>query len=89
MPTLPQAGVDGVAGSTWFALVAPAATPKPIIARLHAETVRALRQPEMIERFNKLGATLIGNSPAELDKFLGEERAKWGPLIKELGLKLE
>lgn len=89
VPTLAQAGVDGVSGSTWFALMAPSATPKPVVARLHAETAKALHQPQMQERFNKLGATLVGNTPEELAAFLKAERATWGPIIKQLGLKME
>ena len=89
VPTLSQAGVEGVSGSTWFALMAPAATPKAIVTRLHSETAKALHQPAMQERFNKLGATLVGNSPEELATYLRTERATWGPTIKQLGLKLE
>lgn len=89
VPTISEAGVAGVSGSTWFALLAPAATPKPIVARLHAETAKALRLPAMVERFDKLGATLVGNTPEELDAFMKAERAKWGPIIKQLGLKMD
>ena len=89
VPTISEAGIPGVFGSTWFALVAPAATPQPIIARLHAETATALHAPELRERFNKLGATLVGNTPAELGAFLKAERERWRPIVKQLNLRLE
>ena len=89
VPTIAQAGVPGVFGSTWFALVAPAATPEPVIARLHAVTAAALREPALLERFGRLGATLVGNTPAELGAYLKAERERWGPIIKQLNLRLE
>ena len=89
VPTISEAGVAGVFGSTWFALVAPAATPAPIIARLHAATAAALHQPELRERFGRLGATLVGNTPAELGAFLDDERRRWAPIVKQLNLRLE
>jgi len=89
VPTIAQAGVEGVSGSTWFALMAPARTPRPVVERLHAETAKALRLPAMVDRFDKLGATLVGNRPEELDAFLKAERAKWGPIITQLGLKMD
>lgn len=89
VPTLSEVGVDGVFTSTWYALAAPAKTPPAIIARLHAETVKALRRPDMIDRFAKQGADLIGNTPAEFDAFIKQERAKWGPVARQLNLKMD
>lgn len=89
VPTLAEAGVDGVFTSTWYAMAAPAKTPAAIIERLHAEVVKALRRPEMIERFAKQGADLIGNTPAELDAFIRQERTKWGPVARQLNLKMD
>jgi len=89
VPTLSEAGVQGVFTSTWYALAAPAKTSDDILARLHAETVKVLRRPPMIERFQKQGADLIGNTPHELAAFLQQERDKWGPVVKRLNLKME
>lgn len=89
VPTLSEAGIDGVFTSTWYALAAPARTPPAIIARIHAETVKALRRPDMIERFARQGADLIGNTPAEFDAFIKQERAKWGPVARQLNLKMD
>ncbi len=89
VPTATEAGLPGFEASSWFALVAPAATPKPVIDRLHADTVKALRQPSMEERFNKLGARLVGNTPDEFAAFIKSERAKWGATLKPAGIKLD
>ncbi len=89
VPTLSEAGIDGVFTSTWYALAAPAKTPPAIIARLHEVTVAALRKPDMIERFARQGADLIGNTPAEFDAFIRQERAKWGPVARQLNLKMD
>lgn len=89
VPTATEAGLPGFEASSWFALVAPAATPKPVIDRLHADTVKALRQPSMEERFGKLGARLVGNTPAEFAAFIKSERAKWGATLKPAGIKLD
>lgn len=89
VPTAAEAGVPGFEASSWFALVAPAATPKPVIDRLHADTVKALRQPAMEERFSKLGARLVGNTPDEFAAFIRSERSKWGATLKPAGIKLD
>lgn len=89
VPTLAEAGVSGVFTSTWYAMAAPAKTPPDIIALLHAEVVKALRKPDMIERFAQQGAELVGNTPAELDSFMKQEREKWRPVVRQLNLKMD
>lgn len=89
VPTLSEAGVEGVFTSTWYAMAAPAKTPRPVIERIHGEIVKALKRPEMVERFAKQGADLIGNSPEEFAAFMTRERAKWGPVVKQLNLKMD
>ncbi len=89
VPTAAEAGLPGFEASSWFALVAPAATPKPVIDRLNTETVKALRLPAMQERFGKLGARLVANSPDEFAAFIKTERAKWGAVLKPANIKLD
>ena len=89
VPTLAETGVQGVFTSTWYGMAAPAKTPPEIVDRIHGETVKALRKPELIERFAKQGADLIGNSQAEFDVFIKQERAKWGPVARGLNLKMD
>ena len=89
VPTAAEAGLPGFEASSWFALVAPAATPKPIVDRLNADTVKALRLPAMQERFAKLGARLVANTPAEFSAFIKSERTKWGATLKPANIKLD
>ncbi|MCC6474031.1 MAG: tripartite tricarboxylate transporter substrate binding protein [Burkholderiales bacterium] len=89
VPTISESGVPGFEASSWFGLVAPARTPKPIVARLVTETVRALRDPPMQERFGQLGARLVGNPPEEFAAIIVAERARWGQVIRGAGIKLQ
>jgi len=73
----------------WFALVAPAGTPAPIVARLHETTVRALAKPEVKARFDTLGTDVAPLSPAELAGFIRSEITKFGRLAKEAGIQPE
>ena len=89
IPTSGEAGLPGYEASSWFALVAPAGTPKPVIDRLHADTVKVLREPANIERYEKLGARLVGNSPDEFAGFIRSERTRWGETLQKANIKLQ
>ncbi|MSQ72847.1 MAG: tripartite tricarboxylate transporter substrate binding protein [Betaproteobacteria bacterium] len=89
VPTLAEHGLDP-GGAVWFGLFAPSRTPKPIIDRLNAEYVKALRNPVFQERFLELQAyDAAGSSPAEFAEFLKADRAAAARLIKIIGLKPE
>lgn len=87
VPTIRETGTPGVEASVSFTLLAPAATPKKIIARLNSEVVKVLRAPEIKERLVSEGAAPIGNSPDEAARFLAAEIARWTSVIKALGLR--
>ena len=89
IPTIAEGGVSGFDMSTWWGLVAPAAVPKDIIARLHAETVKLLRQPDVKEKIAFVGAETVGNSPEEFAAFIRSERAKYARIVKEAKIKIE
>ena len=89
VPTITEGGVPGFDMSTWWGLVAPAAVPKEIIARLHAETVKLLRQPDVKEKIAFVGAETVGNSPAEFASFIRSERTKYARIVKEAKIKIE
>jgi tripartite-type tricarboxylate transporter receptor subunit TctC len=76
LPTVTESGVADFDMSTWWGLVAPAAVNKDVIARLNAETVRALRLPDVKERIAAAGADVVGNSPDEFAAFIRNERAR-------------
>jgi tripartite-type tricarboxylate transporter receptor subunit TctC len=82
VPTSAEAGLPGWEASSWFGVVAPAATPPDIIKRLQAEIAKAVRQPSM-ERFTtQSGARMVGNTPEEFATLIVDERRKWGTIIK-------
>jgi len=70
----------------WFGMVVPAATPRDIVTRLHAEVVKALRLPEIRERLLANGADPVGSSPEEFGAFMKSEAAKWAKVIKEANI---
>lgn len=86
LPTIAESGLK-FHTSGWYVVLAPRATPQPIIAQLHAATVRALKSPEAKDRLNALAVEEIGSTPEELTNFLREEMAKWGKVVKAAGLK--
>jgi tripartite-type tricarboxylate transporter receptor subunit TctC len=83
LPSAAEAGLPGYEAASWFGIVAPAATPAPVIARLHQEVVRALATPAMQARFAKVGARLVGNTPDEFAAQIRAERASWGDIIRD------
>ena len=82
VPTLQEAGVPGVAIGTWFGLLAPAATPKDVIAKLNNEVVRIINSPEFKKQMFDIGAEPVGNKPDEMAKQIKEETEKFAGLVK-------
>jgi tripartite-type tricarboxylate transporter receptor subunit TctC len=89
LPTVAEQGLPGFDTSSWFGLVAPAKTPKPVLDRLTAEMKKAVEAPDIQEKIHKLGlepGTAFGKDFAD---FMHAETAKWGKVIKESGAKVE
>ena len=89
VPTVSESGLPGFEFNSWFAVMAPAGTPKDIIARLHAEIVKALADPDVREKLNAQGLTPRGSSPEELRKATTEQLAKYARLIKQAGISAD
>lgn len=89
VPTLAEAGGPALEASTWVLFLAPAGVPKEIVARLSAETARALNSPDLRARFEALGLEPVGSTPEQAVKFLDDEIAKWGKVITSAGVKAE
>lgn len=87
VPTVAEAGLAGYEVSPWFAVFAPAATPKPIVNQLSAVLVNAMKQPDVKAKFDLIGAEPIGSTPEELGGHLQREVSRWGKLIAERGIK--
>ena len=73
----------------WIGAATTKGTPKPIIDRLHGELVKVIRSKEFGEILTREGATPGGNTPAELDKVIRADLAKWAKVVKESGIKAE
>ncbi|HEV2007977.1 MAG TPA: tripartite tricarboxylate transporter substrate binding protein, partial [Burkholderiales bacterium] len=86
VPTIAEAGVPGFEVSGWYGLLAPAATPRPIINRIYAVTMKGLESDAMKERLRSQGLEPIGLSPEQSAKFLREDIARWSRVIREAGI---
>ena len=89
LPTVAEAGLPGFEGVTWFGLVAPAATPHDILARLHSELQRALQGRDIQEKFAAQGAEPAPGTPEEMSRQMREDREKWAKVIQQAGVKFE
>ena len=88
-PTMSELGFAQVAASIWYGMMAPANTPKALITKLNAEANKALAMPEVKERLSGAGIDVGGGSPEDYAKFVRDELAKWGPVVKASGAKLD
>ncbi len=89
IPTIAEAGVPGYESVSWFGLVAPAGTPKEVIARLHREAVAIMRAPDVRERFARDGTEVVAGSPEEFDAYIRAEVVKWAKVVKSADIKAE
>ena len=89
VPTAPESGLKGFEVSAWYSLLVPAGTPRAIIERLNAETLKALKLKDVTERLEIEGAEAAGTSPEEFGEFMRAESAKWGRVVKLSGMKAD
>jgi tripartite-type tricarboxylate transporter receptor subunit TctC len=89
IPTFAESGAPGYEHEPWNGLLAPAKTPRPIIAKLNAEVVRMLAIPEVKKIFANEGGEAVGNSPEAFAAIVKSETAKWAKVVKAAGIKIE
>lgn len=89
VPTISESGVPGYEYVAWVGIAAPAATPRAIVAKLHADAAAVLRAPESREYFAGHGAEPGGETPEAFAAFIRAEHAKWGQVVREAGIKPE
>lgn len=87
VPTLAEVGVKNAESVSWFAIVAPEGTPRPIAALLQTEIARTLGKSEVRQRLQDIGADPVGGTPEETAAYIGKEIAKWAGVIKASGIK--
>ncbi|MDB5905207.1 MAG: protein bugT-like protein [Betaproteobacteria bacterium] len=89
LPTISEAALPGYEAIGWFGLAAPAATTRDVVTRLNREAVAVVNAAEVRERLQAIGAEPVGSSPEQFAQFAKAESAKWGRIIKTLGLTLD
>jgi len=89
VPTLEEVGVKGYSARTWYALWAPAGTPRDIVLRMQQETARALAGAELRGVWQGLGAEAGGQTPDEMARFVDAEIAKWAKVVRDSGARLD
>ena len=86
VPTVSEAGLPGYEVTSWYGIVAPARTPRPVVARLSAEVAKITREPKMKARLLSQGLELVGSTPEEFDAHIRREIAKWQKVLAAAGL---
>jgi len=89
VPTAAEAGLPTYEVTTWYGVLAPAGTPKPIVAKLNAEIARVMQAPDLHDRFAAIGIQVRTSTPEEFAAFIRQEMAKWAKVVREAGLKAD
>jgi tripartite-type tricarboxylate transporter receptor subunit TctC len=89
LPTVAEAGVNGYESGVWFGIMVPAATPRDIVMKLNAAAVQAAKAPEFIKRMTDLGYNIIPGTPEQMESMLKAELARWAPIVKASGAKVD
>lgn len=89
IPTFAEAGYPGVNASAWFGLFAPAGTPRDIVTRLHAETVKALALAEIREQFERAGIEPVGNTPEQFATIVRDDVTRFTRIARDIGIRAD
>ena len=89
VPTVAESGLPGFDVGFWLGALAPAGTPRPIVDKLNAAMVKALREPDVVERLAGLGVEIVGNSPDEFARVIRADIVKWAKVVKDSGAKAD
>ena len=87
LPTVVEAGFPGFEATSWFALLAPRGTPKPIVEKVRAEALKVLADPEMVKKFAVIGLEPVGSTGEETRAAIANDIPKWAKVIQEAGIK--
>ena len=85
MPTIHDTVLKDFDVSVWYAILAAAGTPAPIVQKLNAEVIKAMNMPDAKQRIEAAGYNIVGSTPAELDSFIKAEIVRWAKVVKDSG----
>jgi tripartite-type tricarboxylate transporter receptor subunit TctC len=89
LPAIAESGVPGFEVNAWNGVLVPAKTPPAIVERLNREINAVLAMPDVREKLNAQGFELVGGTPEAFGKLIADDTARWAPVIKKLGLKID
>jgi tripartite-type tricarboxylate transporter receptor subunit TctC len=89
VPTVAEAGLNDFEVTTWYGVLAPAGTPRPIVARLNAELVKIMHSPDTRERLAAMATDPLTSTPEEFSAYLWQEIAKWAEVVRKANLKAD
>lgn len=89
IPTLAESGLPGFEAVSWFALFAPANTPKPVVDKLQGEVAKIIKSPEVSKKLAEIGLEPVGSTPEALASYQRSEITKWAKVVKDSGAKAE
>ena len=89
VPTTKEAGMPGLEAGTWYLVMAPAAVPKPVIAKINAEVNRALQEPGFRKRVMEMGLTPMGGTVDEIAPYISSEAKRWSEVVKSAGVRVD
>src|SRR5438552_744737 len=89
VPTVAEAGLPDFEVTTWYGVLAPAGTPRPVVARLNGELVKILYSPDMKDKLSAIGTDPVTSTPEEFAAYLRQETAKWADVVRKAGLNAD
>ena len=89
LPTVSEAGVKGYEAGTWYGFLVPSGTPKEVVSRLHAESIKSLSAADVKQRLDNSGFEPIGTTPEQFGAYIASETGKWGKVVRAAGVRVE
>ena len=89
LPTVSEGGLTGFAADSWFGIMAPAGTPRDVVAKLNADVVKALESAEVKDIITRQGGEVMGSTPEQMAAQIRSDRERWGKVVRESGARIE
>ena len=89
VPTTKEAGLPGLEAGTWYTVLAPAGTPRPIVDRLNTQINASLSEPTFRKRVTEMGVTPMGGTPEDVTRYIAAESSRWSDVVRSAGIKMD